>query len=118
MKGEAAVSFSSFMIVFAHFVAFNIFDLSSTILALKLGLSEANFALNYLSSTFGLALSDVIMLVKSVFFIGVGSLILLGVISKNQSMKKSILVTTILFGAIFALVSVNNFLSIYYLISA
>ena len=118
MKAGTAISFSSFVLAFAYFVVFNLFDLSSTILALKLGLSEANFALVYLSSALSLNLSDVIMLVKSVFFVGTGSLLILGVATKNQNIKKTILMTIILFGAIFALVSVSNFISIYYAISA
>jgi hypothetical protein len=118
MKANTAVSYSSFIIAFAYFVVFNLFDLSSTILALRLGLSESNFALIYLSSFLGLALPYVILLVKSLFFAGVGGLIILGVATRNPGTKKTILLTIILFGVIFALVSVSNFLSIYSVIAA
>jgi len=113
MKATEAVSYSSFALAFAYFVVFNLFDLSSTILALRLGLSEANFVLVYLSSFLGVGIAGVILLVKSIFFVGVGGLLILGVLSKSQKMKKTILAAIILLGAVFALVSLNNFLSIY-----
>lgn len=113
MKAAEAVSYSSFALAFAYFVVFNLFDLSSTILALRLGLSEANFVLIYLASSLGVGITDVILLVKSLFFVGVGSLLIVGILSKSQKMKRTILATIIVFGAVFALVSVNNFLSIY-----
>jgi hypothetical protein len=118
MKASSAVSYSSFALAFAYFAVFNILDLSSTILALKLGLSEANFVLIYLSSTLGIGIADAIMLVKSVFFVGVGALVILGLATRNQDMKRKILLTIVVFGAIFALVSVNNFLTIYSVIAA
>jgi hypothetical protein len=113
MKAGNAVSFTSFVLAFSYFVLFNIFDLSSTILALRLGLSEANFVLVFLSSSLGLALADIILLVKSLFFVGVGSLMILGVATKNLGLKKVVFVTIILFGSVFALVSLSNFISIY-----
>ncbi len=64
IKADVAVSYSSFAIAFAYFVMFNLFDLSSTILALKLGLSRANFALVYLSSSLGLGIADVAILLN------------------------------------------------------
>jgi hypothetical protein len=118
MKASRAVSHTSFALAFAYFVVFNILDLSSTILALKLGLSEANFVLVYLSSSLGIGITDVIVLVKSVFFVGVGALVILGIATRNQGMKRKILFTIILFGAVFALVLVNNFFTIYSVISA
>lgn len=113
MKANVAVSYSSFLLAFAYFIMFNIFDLSSTILALKLGLSEANFALVFLSNSLGIDLADVIMLVKSAFFVCVGGLMMLGIASKNQGTKKVVYATILVFSAVFALVSLNNFLSIY-----
>jgi hypothetical protein len=117
MKASEAVSFSWFALSFAYFVLFNLFDLSSTILALRLGLSEGNFILVLLSSELGIGLSTVIVLVKSIFFVGVGSLLILGIMSRNTTMKKAVLATIIFFGIVFAIVSVNNFLSIYSVIA-
>jgi hypothetical protein len=57
------------------------------------------------------------MLVKSIFFVGTGGLLILGVATINQKIKKTVLMKIILFGAFLALVSVNNFISIYYVIS-
>jgi len=117
MKAGVVVPFTSFILAFGYFIVFNLLDLSSTILGLRLGLSEANFLLVFLSSTLGLALTEVILLIKSLFFVGVGGLIILGIATRNPNMKKAILTTIILFGAIFALVSINNFLSIYAVIA-
>jgi len=117
MKTNVVVSYSSFLIAFAYFVLFNLFDLSSTILALKLGLSEANFALVYLSSSLGLNLTDVILLVKSVFFVGIGGMMILGIATRNPNIRKTMLATIIVFSAVFAIVSVNNFISIFSVIS-
>ena len=106
------------MLAFSYFVIFNLLDLSSTILALKLGLSEANIALSFLSSLLRLDIVDIIMLVKSVFFAGVGGLMILAFTTRNQRIKKTVLLTIILFGAVFALVSLNNFITIYSVNSA
>lgn len=65
----------------------------------------------------GVNIADIIMLVKSVFFVGVGGLMILGFVTGNQGIKKAILVTMVLFGAVIALVSLNNFISIYSAIS-
>lgn len=111
------VPFTSFVLSFAYFVLFNLFDLSSTILALRLGLSEGNFVLLRLSSSLGVGLSEAIVLVKSVFFVGVGGLLILGVASRNQTLKKTILAAIIFFGVVFALVSLSNFVTIYSVIS-
>ena len=116
-SSTSAVSYGSFALAFAYFVVFNILDLSSTILALRIGLSEANFALVYLSSALGIGIADVVLLVKSIFFVAVGGVLIIGVATKSQSIKKRILLTIILFGAVFAMVSINNFLSIYTAIS-
>ena len=118
MKAQVAVSYSSLLIAFAYFIIFNLFDLSSTILALRLGLSEANFALLLLSSRLGVGLVDAFMIIKSVFFVGVGGLVILGLVTRNQGMRKRILMTVIVFGFIFALISVNNFITIYSVLSA
>jgi hypothetical protein len=118
MKASEAVSYYSVVLAFGYFVILNLFDLSSTIIALRLGLSEANFVLVALSSALGLGIGDVIIFVKSVFFVGVGCTLILGALTKNQNVKKAILLTIILFGAIFAVVSVNNFLTIYSVISS
>lgn len=118
MKAQVAVSYSSLLIAFAYFIIFNLFDLSSTILALRLGLSEANFALLLLSSKLGVGLVDAFMIIKSVFFVGVGGLVILGLVTRNQGMRKRILMTVIVFGFIFALISVNNFITIYSVLSA
>ena len=118
MKSQIAVSYSSLIIAFAYFIMFNLFDLSSTILALRLGLSEANFFLLFLSSRFGVGLVDAFMLVKSLFFVGMGGLVILGLATRNQGMRKTILLTVILFGFIFAVITVSNFLTIYSILSA
>jgi len=118
MKAEAAVSYSSLIIAFAYFVMFNLFDLSSTILALRLGLSEANYALLFVSSRLGVGLVNAFMIVKSLFFLGVGTLVILGLASRNPSTRRTVLLTVIIFGSIFAIISVNNFLSIYFVLSA
>ena len=113
MKASTAVSFSSFLLAFSYFVIFNLFDLSSSILALRIGLSEANFVLVSLSSILGVGLAGVIILVKSIFFAGAGTLLILGVLSKNQRIKRAVLLTIVLFAAVFAFVSVNNFVDIF-----
>jgi hypothetical protein len=113
LKASTAVSYSTLALSFAYFVLFNLFDLSSTILALRLGLSEGNFILVYLASRLGIGIADGMMLVKSVFFVGVGGLFLLGVLTRNQAMKKVVLSTMIVFVVIFALVSMSNFITIY-----
>ncbi|HXQ92867.1 MAG TPA: hypothetical protein VN739_07650 [Nitrososphaerales archaeon] len=118
MKVEVAVSYSSFLIAFAYFIMFNLFDLSSTFLALRLGLSEANLALLDLSSRLGVGLVNSFILVKSVFFVVVGGLVILGLATRNQGIRKTILLTVIIFSFVFALVSVNNFLTIYSILSA
>jgi hypothetical protein len=118
MKTNAAVSYTSFVLAFAYFVLFNLFDLSSTILALRLGLSEANFALLYLTSSLGLSITDAIVLVKSVFFVGIGGMMILGIATRSTNIRKTILATIIIFCAVFAIVSVSNFISIFTIISA
>jgi hypothetical protein len=118
MKAQVAVSYSSLLIAFAYFIIFNLFDLSSTILALRLGLSEANFALLLLSSSLGVGLVNAFMIIKSVFFVGVGGLVSLGLVTRNQGVRKRILMTVIVFGFSFALISVNNFITIYSVLSA
>ena len=117
MKSQAAVPYSSLIIAFAYFIMFNLFDLSSTILALRLGLSEANIALLFLSARLGVGLVNAFMLVKSAFFVGVGGLVIFWLATRNQAMRKLILSTIILFVFIFALISVNNFLTIYSVLS-
>ncbi len=118
MKAQVVVSYSSLMIAFAYFIIFNLFDLSSTILALRLGLSEANSALLLFSSSLGVGLVNAFMLIKSVFFVGVGGLVILGLVTRNQGMRRTILLTVIVFGFIFALISVNNFITIFSVLSA
>jgi hypothetical protein len=118
MKARLTVSYSSLIIAFAYFIIFNLFDLSSTILVLRLGLSEANFALLLLSSSLGVGLVNAFMLIKSVFFVGVGGLVILGLATRNQGMRRTILLTVIIFGFVFALISVNNFITIYSVLSS
>jgi len=117
MKSSSAISYSTFALAFAYFVVFNILDLSSTILALRLGLSEANFAILYLSSTLGISIAKVVLIVKSIFFVSVGGALIYGLGTKSQTVKKAILLTIVIFGALFAIVSISNFLSIYSVIS-
>jgi hypothetical protein len=118
MKVEDAASYASLVIAFAYFVTFNLFDLSSTILALRLGLSEANTILLLLSSKLGIGVFNTFVLVKSVFFVGVGSLVIIGVGTSNQGLRKTILAAVIVFSFIFAVVSASNFFSIYSVLSA
>jgi hypothetical protein len=118
MKASSAVSYTSFLLAFAYFVLFNLFDLSSTILALRVGLTEANSALVYLSSLLGVGIAGVIVLAKSLFFAGAGGLLILGIISRNYKIKRTVLFTLIAFAAVFAIVSVNNFLNIYAVLDA
>ena len=85
MKANLGMPYSSFMIAFAYFVVFNLFGLSSSVLALTLGLNESNFALIYLSSAVGITLLSAVFFVKLVFFVCMGGLILEALDEKRSS---------------------------------
>ncbi|MFI5419493.1 MAG: hypothetical protein ACHQ1H_00850 [Nitrososphaerales archaeon] len=105
------------MIAFSYFALFNLLDLSSTILALKLGLSEANQTLLLLASRLGLGFVDAFLAVKILLFLSMGSALILGVKSGNASTRKIVFLAIAGFAVLFAAVSLNNFLTIFSLIT-
>jgi len=117
MVPKHAIPYVWLMIAFSYFVVFNLFDLSSTILALRLGLSEANQTLLLLSSRLGFGLVNVFLGVKIVFILGMGSMLFMGVRSRNAVTRKMIFLAILGFAIVFATVSVSNFLSIFSVIS-
>ncbi len=97
---------------FGFFVLFNLFDLSTTIFALKIGLSESNSALVFLASALGFGLIDFLVLIKSIFIFAAGFLVLIAMVTRNQNVKKAVFVSILGFALIYAVVVVSNFLSI------
>ena len=102
-----------FLVAFSWFAVFNLLDLSSTLLALKMGLSEGNAILLLLASKLDLSLLETVVIVKAVFFIGSALLLILGIHSQNARTRRAILMTFVAFAVLFAIVSTSNFLSIY-----
>ena len=101
-------------IAFSFFTLFNILDLSSTILALRLGFAEGNSALIFAASTLGISLVDILVVLKSVFIIGMATVVFLGVAPKYRSLnnkigKNTIFLVIVGFAILFGLVCANNF---------
>jgi hypothetical protein len=88
------------------------FDLSSTILALKLGLHETNVILISLASTLGLSLVYGLVLVKILSIVSAGLILLYAVRSSSPQMVRVSLFALACFAGIFAFAAVNNFVAI------
>ena len=88
------------------------FDLSSTVLALKLGLSEANHALIFIAQRLGIGLVGALISFKALFFVGAGLLILLGMKTRSPAISRAILAVIVGFAGVLALVSMNNLAAI------
>jgi len=101
------------LLAFSSFILANMFDLSSTLVALKLGLAETNEALIILSSRLGENLVDVFVWLKVILFLGAGILTMVGVSTKSSLTKKLVVISFALFAGLIFLISLNNFLFIY-----
>ena len=106
-------TFTWFLVAFGLFVLFNIFDLSSTIVGLKLGLSETNAALLFLSERMNVSVGGVLVLVKSLLFVGGGAILLIGSKTQNSGSRKIMFLSIWGFALLFALVAISNLLTIY-----
>lgn len=98
--------------VFGLFVLFNLLDLSTTITALKIGLSEGNFALIFLANSLGLGLINFLILVKALFILGAGFLVLASLYTRSQNLKREVFAAILGFALLFAVVAGSNLVSI------
>ena len=99
-------------LLFSFFVLFNLLDLSSTIVALKLGLSEANSFLLLFSSLMGIGITPSLIILKVIFIAGMGSLVLIAIRSNNSRTSRMIFFAEIVLTLVFFVVAFNNFLVI------
>lgn len=100
------------MVSFALFALFNILDLSTTILALKMGLTEGNSALIFFASRLDFSLVNFLVIIKCVFILGAGFLVLIAVGTRNLRIEKMVFVWILAFTLIYAIVAGSNFLSL------
>jgi hypothetical protein len=100
-------------IAFSYFTIFNLLDLSSTMLALKLGLTEANQTLLWLSAHIGLGFAGAFLVVKILLIISMGSALILGTSTRNAFTRKMIFYAIAVFAALFATVALSNFVTIF-----
>lgn len=104
---------SSWLIVaFALFALFNILDMSTTILALRMGLTEGNSVMIFLASRLGFSLVNFLIIIKCLFILGEGFLVLIAVCTRNLSIRKMVFVSIIAFTLLFAIVAGSNILSV------
>jgi hypothetical protein len=101
------------LIAFSYFAIFNLLDLSSIILALKLGLSEANQTLLWFSSRLGLGFVDTFLTVKILLILSMGCALILGTTSRNILTRRMIFFAIAGFAILFATVSVSNLVTIF-----
>ena len=99
-------------LLFSLFVAFNLLDLSTTIIALRLGMSEANSMLLFFSNLSGIGVIDFFLVIKAVFIAGVGSLVLIAVRSHNSRTTLMVFLAETAFTLVFFLVALSNILVI------
>jgi hypothetical protein len=101
-------------VLVGYLVLFNVVDMLSTQLALRIGLEEGNVLLLNITSALGTSLIVVIGLMKILFISGGAILAYMGIRSSNRQMKNLILGSIIFFVFVFLLVSVNNIYLILY----
>jgi hypothetical protein len=97
-----------------YLALFNVMDMLSTALALRIGLEEGNVLLLGITSALGTSLIVVIGLMKILFISGGAGLAYIGISTGNRQMKNLILGSIIFFVFVFLLVSINNLYLILY----
>jgi hypothetical protein len=102
------------MVLLGYLVFFNVMDMLSTALALRIGLEEGNVLLLNISSFLRTNLLVVIGLIKILFIFGGAGLVFMGIKTNNRRMKNLILGSILAFVLVFLLVSVNNVYLILY----
>ncbi len=103
-------------LAFSFFALFNFLDLSTTIIALKTGLTESNSLLIALSKLLGQNLINSIIFSKVVLLSSAGVGLYVGVASRNQTVKKQVFATLMLLTAMFIFASLNNFYALFVVI--
>jgi hypothetical protein len=111
------ISYVWLLIAFSYFTLFNLLDLSSTILALKLGFAEANQTLLWFSSRLGLGFVNIFLAIKILLILSMGCALVLGTSSRNMLTRKMILLAIAGFAILFATVSISNFVTIFSVVS-
>ena len=98
--------------LFSAFVLVNLLDLTTTIVAIRDGLSEMNLALLFLSNLTGAGVISTILALKAIFIAGFGSLVIIGVTSRDQRTCRMILIAEIAMTLVFFAVSYNNIVAV------
>ncbi len=101
-------------VLVVYLAFFNLMDMLSTALALRIGLEESNSLLLGLTSGLRMNLLTVIGLAKVLFVFGGAGLAYMGVKSNNRGMKNLIFGSILFFVLVFLFVSINNIYLILY----
>jgi hypothetical protein len=107
------LSSSALSLAFSFFALFNFLDLSTTIIALKTGLTESNSLLIALSRLLDQSLINSIIISKVSLLGCAGIGLFVGIGSRNQTVKKQVFGTLLVLTGLFAFASLNNFYALF-----